>query len=300
MKTINAGGMASTLLEHIRRIRTRTWVLIGVAFMLSLALAVWAVVAVLGALWGGAQTIIGTAPSAFEAAKQRVAQHTQTLSTAAKEQLAQNVPQLPTSVEQAKAELAKQTGELTQRARDQLAQAIPQLPTSVENAKAELAKHTEELTRNARDQLAQAAPNVASAIDQASLVGLQTVAAATVAAAAAGVALADVANLPAEALPARDVSGEDLGPVRYQGLARIAWRRDQNGSRVSYEGRADYFDVLSYYQREFSALGFTQSVISATPKQETLRFSNGDEVLTLKIEAKPPLVSVDILSVPRS
>ena len=300
MKTINAGGIASTLLERIRRIKTRTWALIGAAFMLSLVLAIWALVAVLGALWGGAQNIIGSAPSAIEAAKQQVAQHAQSLSTAAKEQLAHNVPQLPTSVEQAKAELAKQTGELTQRARDQLTQAIPQLPTSVDNAKAELAKHTEELTRNAREQLAQAVPNVAGAIDQASSVGLQTLAAATAATAAAGVALNQAGNLPAEALPARDVSGEDLGPVRYQGLARIAWRSDLNGSSARYEGRANYFDVLSHYQREFGALGFTQSVISATPEQETLRFSKGDEVLTLKIEGKPPLVSVDILSAPSS
>ena len=263
MRTINAGGIASTLLEHIRRIKTRTWVLIGAALMCSLALAVWAVIAVLGALWGGAQSLIGTAPAAIEAAKQQVAQHAGALSSAAKEQLAQTVPQVPLSVEQVKAELAKQRDALTQ---------------------------------NARDTLAKSIPDVSGAIDHASQVGTQAVAAASAAAAVAAVALNGAPVLPAEALPARDVSGEDLGPARYQGLVRVAWGNAEAGASVRYEGRADYFEVLSHYQREFSALGYTQSVVSATPEQETLRFGKGDELLTVKIARKPPLVSVDIVS----
>lgn len=262
MRTINAGGIASTVLAQIRRIKTRTWVLIGVAFMCSLALAAWAVIALLGALWGGAQTLIGTAPSALESAKQQVG----ALSTAAKEQLAQAVPQV----------------------------------LSVEQAKAELAKQADALSQNARDTLAQSVPDVSGAIDQAGQAGLQTVAAATALAAAAGIALKELPVLPAEALPARDVSGEDLGPARFQGLARVAWSNAEAGASVRYEGRADYVDVLSHYQREFSALGYEQSVVSATPEQETLRFSKNSQVLTVKIERKSPLVSVDISSGSRS
>jgi len=130
--------------------------------MFSLALAAWAVIALLGALWGGAQTLIGTAPSALEAAKQLVAQHAGALSTAAKEQLAQTV-------------------------------------------------------------------------DQASQVGTQMVASATALAAAAGIALKELPVLPAEAIPARDVSGEDLGPARFQGLARVAWSNTEKGASVRYE-----------------------------------------------------------------
>ena len=267
MRTINAGGIASTVLAQVRRIKTRTWVLIGVAFMFSLALAAWAVIALLGALWGGAQTLIGTAPSALEAAKQQVAQHAGALSTAAKEQLAQTVPQVPLSVEQVKAELAKKADALTQDARDTLAQSVP---------------------------------DVSGAIDQASQVGTQTVAAATALAAAAGIALKELPVLPAEALPARDVSGEDLGPARFQGLARVAWSNAEAGASVRYEGRADYVDVLKHYQREFSALGYKQSVLSATPQQETLRFSKSGDVLIVKIERKSPLVSVEILNEARS
>lgn len=292
MRTINAGGIAATVLAQVRRIKTRTWVLIGVAFMFSLALAAWAVIALLGALWGGAQTLIGTAPSALEAAKQQVG----ALSTAAKEQLTQTVPQVPLSVEQAKAELAKQADTLRQNARDTLAQAVPQVPLSVEQAKAELAKQADALRQNARDTLAQSVPDVSGAIAQASQAGLQAVAAATAAAAVAGIALTELPVLPAEALPARDVSGEDLGPARFQGLARVAWSNAEAGARVRYEGRADYVDVLKHYQREFSALGYKQSVLSATPEQETLRFSKNSEVLTVKIARKSPLVSVEILN----
>ena len=300
MRTINAGGIAATVLAQIRRIKTRTWVLIGVAFMCSLALAAWAVIALLGALWGGAQSLIGTAPSALEAAKQQVAQHAGALSTAAKEQLAQTMPQVPLSVEQVKAELAKQTDALTQNARDTLAQAVPQVPLSIEQAKAELASKAAALTQNARDTLAQSVPDVSGAIDQASQAGIQTVAAATALAAAAGIALKELPVLPAEALPARDVSGEDLGPARFQGLARVAWSNAEAGASVRYEGRADYVDVLKHYQREFSALGYKQSVLSAIPEQETLRFSKNSEVLTVTIERKSPLVSVEILNESRS
>ena len=266
MRTINAGGIAATVLAQVRRIKPRTWVLIGVAFMFSLALAAWAVIALLGALWGGAQTLIGTAPSALEAAKQQVAEHAGALSTAAKEQLAQTVPQVP----------------------------------SVEQVKAELAEQRDALTQNARDTLAQSVPDVSGAIDQASQVGTQTVAAATALAAAAGIALKELPVLPAEAIPARDVSGEDLGPARFQGLARVAWSNAEAGASVRYEGRADYVDVLKHYQREFSALGYKQSVVSATPEQETLRFSKSGDVLTVKIERKSPLVSVEILTGSRS
>ncbi len=259
MRTINAGGIAATVLAQVRRIKTRTWVLIGAAFMCSLALAAWAVIALLGALWGGAQNIIGTAPSALEAAKQQIAQHAGALSTAAKEQLAQ----------------------------------VPQIALTAEQAKAELAKKADALTQSARDTLAQSVPDVSGVIDQASQASLQAVAAA---ATVAGVALANAPVLPAEALPARDVSGEDLGPARFQGLARVAWRNANEGTSVRYEGRADYVDVLKHYQREFSALGYRQSVVSATPEQETLRFSKNSEVLTVKIERKSPLVSVDIMS----
>lgn len=259
------------LFERVRRIKTRTWVLIGFAISLCIALAIWAVLAIIGALWGGAQSLIGNAPEALEAAKQQVTQHAQTLKGAAQEQLAQQLPQLPTP----------------------------------EQVKAELAKKSEALTQSARERLAQSAPEVQQAIDQATKLGAdanataEQLAAATLAATAAATAALANAKPTAEMPLERDVSGEDLGPTRYPGLIRVAWVATEASAQVRYEGRVDYAAAISHYQREFSALGFTQSVVSADQNQEVLRFNKGQEALILKIErqdkeAHAPFVRVEI------
>jgi hypothetical protein len=268
MKTINAGGIVSMVFKQFSRVKTRTWVLIGVALASCMALAVWAVIALLGSLWGGTQALIGAAPDALEAARQKVAQHSETLSQVAKEQLAQNLPQLPTATE----------------------------------LKAELAKKVDGAAQAARESLGQVAPTLSNTVDQAQQASAEAIAAATTVASAAAIALKDkdAGALPAEAPPARDVSGEDLGPVRYLGLARVAWHSDDQTQRVRYEGRASYVRVLDHYQREFGALGFSQNVVSASAEQETLRFSKDAEVLKVVIARKDALVSVEIESAPRS
>jgi hypothetical protein len=265
MNTINVGGVASTAMVHIRQIKARTWVIVGTVLLSCFAPATWAAIAILGALWGGAQSLVGAAPNMLDTAKQQVAQHAETLSSAAREQLAQT---------------------------------LPQLPTSADHVKAELAKQAEILSQNARDKLAQAAPNVGGVIDHIRQVDSAAAAAAATAAAAAALTLNSAAGLPAEAQLVRDVSGADLGPTRFPGLARVAWCNDAQGGSVRYEGRADYHNVLSHYQREFTARGYTQSVLSATPEQETLRFSKDSEVLTAKVTRSAALVFVEIATAP--
>ena len=266
MRTIHPAGIGSALFERIRRIKTRTWVLIGLAISCFVALAIWAVIAIFGALWGGAQSLIGNAPEALEAAKQQVTQHAQTLKGAAQEQLAQQLPQIPTP----------------------------------EQVKAELAQKTEALTQSARERLAQSVPEVQQAIDQATKLGAdanataEQLAAATLAATAAAADALANAKPGAEMPPTRDVSGEDLGPSRYPGMVRVAWASTDANAQVRYEGQVDYAAAISHYQREFTALGFTQSVVSADQNQEVLRFSKGSEVLVFKIERDASVVRVEI------
>ncbi len=84
--------------------------------------------------------------------------------------------------------------------------------------------------------------------------------------------------------PARDVSGEDLGPLlRYPGLARTAWQRQESGASVEYSGRADYDAVLRHYVDGFARLGFTQMVQSANRDAETHVYRKGNERYTVHL-----------------
>ena len=100
--------------------------------------------------------------------------------------------------------------------------------------------------------------------------------------------------------PQRDVSGEDMGPVaRYPGLTRTQWQR-ANGpgaaATVEFEGKADYFNVLDYYVKEFAAQGFTQALQTSTLETETHEYTKGSERFLLKIaqKSKDGTVSVRI------
>ncbi|NWG87248.1 MAG: hypothetical protein HXY26_07035 [Hydrogenophilaceae bacterium] len=107
--------------------------------------------------------------------------------------------------------------------------------------------------------------------------------------------------LKAEPEPARDVSGEDLGPVpRYAGLVRSAWLRDGSTTAAEFTGQASYTAVLDHYARGFPALGYAQSVLSATRDAETHAYTKGAErynvtvtrsggqQVSVRIEAKRP------------
>jgi hypothetical protein len=69
--------------------------------------------------------------------------------------------------------------------------------------------------------------------------------------------------------PRGDVPGTDVGPVaRYAGLARVYWHREGREIAVRYEGTADYAAVLDHYVSGFSAQGYGQNLLSATPDAE--------------------------------
>lgn len=97
-------------------------------------------------------------------------------------------------------------------------------------------------------------------------------------------ALGDMVPVLKPEPPPRDVSGTDIGPVmRYPGLARSHWHRDDREITVRYEGRADYTTVLDHYAKGFAAQGYAQSVISATPEAEAHDYRKGDERVRFEI-----------------
>ncbi|MFM9882841.1 MAG: hypothetical protein ACKVQT_07430 [Burkholderiales bacterium] len=82
----------------------------------------------------------------------------------------------------------------------------------------------------------------------------------------------------------RDVSGSDLGPVeRYPGLVRISWQKNGAQAVVEYGGKADYMSVLGHYAKAFAALGYTQSVESATQDAERHLYTRAGERLIFSI-----------------
>lgn len=88
--------------------------------------------------------------------------------------------------------------------------------------------------------------------------------------------------------PPRDVSGTDLGPVaRYPGLARSHWHRDGRELTVRYEGQADYAAVLNHYVTGFSAQGYAQSILAATPESEKHEYLKGADRVGFALVKKP-------------
>lgn len=89
-------------------------------------------------------------------------------------------------------------------------------------------------------------------------------------------------------LPVSDVSGTDVGPVpRYPGLVRSHFTRDGQAVEVRYAGRAAFDAVLAHYVQSFTAAGYLQEVMSATPEGEQHRFRHGQEAIDLSLLRRP-------------
>lgn len=98
--------------------------------------------------------------------------------------------------------------------------------------------------------------------------------------------------------PLREVSGTDPAPVaRFPGLARVQWQRDEQQVRVRYQGRADLADVLKHYTQGFTALGYKQSLLSASPSEERHEFFKDGEHFDLVFSlADRDVVTIDLSS----
>ena len=89
-------------------------------------------------------------------------------------------------------------------------------------------------------------------------------------------------------LPASDVSGTDVGPVpRYLGLVRSHFTRDGQAVEVRYAGRAAFDAVLAHYVQGFTAAGYLQEVMAATPEGEQHRFRHGEQAIDLSLLRRP-------------
>lgn len=89
--------------------------------------------------------------------------------------------------------------------------------------------------------------------------------------------------------PPRDVSGTDPAPVaRYPGLARSHWHRDGQEITVRYEGRAAFGKVLDHYVTGFTAAGYRQNMLSASPDEERHEYLKDGDRIALTIARKAP------------
>lgn len=100
--------------------------------------------------------------------------------------------------------------------------------------------------------------------------------------------------------PLREVSGTDPAPVaRYPGLARVQWQRDEQQVQVRYQGKADFTEVLNHYIQGFAALGYQQTLRSASPSEERHEFVKDGEHLTLVFSVQEKdVVTIDLSSSP--
>jgi hypothetical protein len=90
-KAMVAKGLLTSLFSALKRIKTRTWVMLGAAFFLLLAFMVWAAFSLLAWMWGGTQNVLQSAginSQSIQQATQQVSTKAQDYMQLAKEKLA--------------------------------------------------------------------------------------------------------------------------------------------------------------------------------------------------------------------
>jgi hypothetical protein len=84
--------------------------------------------------------------------------------------------------------------------------------------------------------------------------------------------------------PAQDVGGEDVaGMPRYPGMMRTAYRNVAGRRTVTYQGRADFADVLRFYREEAQRNGWTVTVLEGSARREIRAVSLGERRLELTL-----------------
>jgi hypothetical protein len=248
MSILSKATALQVVFTYLKRIKTRTWVILGCVSALLFAVAIYAAIALFGMLWGGAKTLVGAAPS-LDSARAELSKHTDALAGAARAALDTHLPEhanVTTAVDAASRELAGQVNVLTQAASDALTQTAP-----VAGAAALAILGNERATPGKNLPAEALPPRDVSGEDlgPARFAGLTRTA--------------------WHRAPVGSITGAANAVV---------------GATVRYEGALDYVSVLNHYQRQFATLGYSQTVISATQNAETLRFSHGDSTLDFTIE----------------
>lgn len=89
---------------------------------------------------------------------------------------------------------------------------------------------------------------------------------------------------PGEATPGQDVGGEEIpGAPRYAGLVRVAYGLEAGKRSATYRGDAEYAAVLAHYQRELAALGFEDTVLAATAREDIREYRKAEQKLRVEI-----------------
>ena len=101
--------------------------------------------------------------------------------------------------------------------------------------------------------------------------------------------------LTPEAQP-REVSGTDPGPVaRFPGLARVQWQRDDQETRVRYEGKVDFTHLLEHYVQGFTVQGYRHRLLSASTAEERHEFiKDGGQFAFVFSRRESDVVTVDL------
>ena len=101
--------------------------------------------------------------------------------------------------------------------------------------------------------------------------------------------------LTPEAKP-REVSGTDPGPVaRFPGLARVQWQRDDQETRVRYEGKVDFAGLLEHYVHGFTVQGYRHRLLSASTAEERHEFiKDGEQFAFVFSRRESDVVTVDL------
>lgn len=94
----------------------------------------------------------------------------------------------------------------------------------------------------------------------------------------------------------REVSGTDPGPVtRFPGLARVQWQHDDLETRVRYEGKVKFAEVLEHYVQGFTVQGYRHRLLSAAPAEERHEFIKDGEHFGFVFSAgKSDVVTIDL------
>lgn len=84
----------------------------------------------------------------------------------------------------------------------------------------------------------------------------------------------------------REVSGSDPAPVpRYPGMLRVQWQDADGQVTVRYQGEAALPEVIRHYVEGFTAQGYRQQVLTATPEQERHAFVRDNSHFSLVFSA---------------
>jgi len=255
---LGALDYVSKLAPQIKKVRRKTWIMIGLGLFATFAVALWTVVVFVGWLWGQTQTLAGSAPTLIRDAASGVFAGATDLAPDAKQALQELAAPAMAEAKQALAVVTEAGQKL-----DTVAEAKLALGTLAAPAVAE--------AQQALAAVTQASQNLDPALQAKNAL-------------AAMIPAVIASQIPAT----REVSGSDLGPVaRFPGLQRTRWEQSGAKAIVEFEGSAEFSKVLEHYRNGMAKLGYAQAVTLASATAESHDYSLGAERIQFALTQLP-------------